>query len=49
MAEALLKQQWEALESSEARRMDLLPVTPAISWDELMLHPAYMHALGLVP
>ena len=49
MAEALLKQQWEALESSEARRLDLLPVTPAIAWDELMIHPAYMHALGLVP
>ena len=49
MAEGLVKQQWEALESSEARRMDLLPVTPAIAWDELMLHPAYMHALGLVP
>ncbi len=49
MAEALLKQQWEALESSEARRLDLLPVIPAIAWDELMLHPAYMHALGLVP
>ena len=49
MAEALLKQQWEALESSEARRLDLLPGTPAIAWDELMLHPAYMHALGLVP
>ncbi|MDP1739914.1 beta-N-acetylhexosaminidase [Polaromonas sp.] len=49
MAEALLKQQWEALESSEARRLDLLPTTPAIAWDDLMLHPAYMHALGLVP
>ena len=49
MAEGLVKQQWEALESSEARRLDLLPVTPAIAWDELMLHPAYMHALGLVP
>ena len=49
MAEALLKQQWEALESSEARRSDLLPVAPATAWDELMLHPAYMHALGLVP
>ena len=49
MAEGLVKQQWEALESSEARRMDLLPVTPVIAWDELMLHPAYMHALGLVP
>ncbi|UUZ71563.1 beta-N-acetylhexosaminidase [Polaromonas sp. P1(28)-8] len=49
MAEALLKGQWEALESSEMRRLDLLPVTPAHEWDELMLHPAYMHAMGLIP
>ena len=49
MAEALLKGQWEALESSELRRLDLLPATPAHEWDELMLHPAYMHAMGLIP
>ena len=48
MAEGLVKGQWEALESSEMRRRDLLPVTPAPTWDELMLHPAYMHAMGLV-
>ena len=48
MAEALLKGEWEALESSEMRRLDLLPVTPAHEWDELMLHPAYMHAMGLI-
>jgi beta-N-acetylhexosaminidase len=49
MAEALLKGRWEALESSELRRLDLLPATPAHEWDELMLHPAYMHAMGLIP
>ena len=49
MAEALRKGQWEALESSELRRLDLLPVTPAHEWDDLMLHPAYMHAMGLIP
>ena len=49
MAEALLRGQWEALESSEIRRLDLLPATPAHEWDELMLHPAYMHAMGLRP
>ncbi len=48
MAEALVKGRWEALESSEMRRLDLLPTTPAHEWDELMLHPAYMHAMGLV-
>ncbi|MEO8023244.1 beta-N-acetylhexosaminidase [Polaromonas sp.] len=49
MTQAQLRQQWEALEASEGRRRDLLPATPAIAWDDLMLHPAYMHALGLVP
>ena len=49
MAEALLKGQWEALESSDMRRLELLPTTPAHEWDELMLHPAYMHAMGLIP
>ncbi len=48
MAEGLVKGQWEALESSETRRLHLLPVTPAPQWDDLMLHPAYMHAMGLV-
>lgn len=49
MTQAQLRQHWEALEASEERRLALLPVTPAIAWDDLMLHPAYMHALGLVP
>ena len=49
MTEALLRGQWEALESSEERRLTLLPTTPAHEWDELMLHPAYMHAMGLIP
>ncbi len=49
MAEALLNGQWEALESSETRRLALLPTTPAHEWHELMLHPAYMHAMSLIP
>ena len=49
MAEALLKGRWEALESSELRRLDLLPTTRSHVWDDLMLHPAYMHAMGLIP
>jgi beta-N-acetylhexosaminidase len=49
LAEAQLKGRWEPLESSELRRLDLLPVTPAHAWDELMVHPAYMHAMGLLP
>jgi beta-N-acetylhexosaminidase len=49
MAEALLKGQWEALEASELRRLALLPQGRAPGWDELMVQPAYMHALGLIP
>ncbi len=49
MTEAQLKGQWEPLESSELRRLDLLPATPAHAWDALMVHPAYMHAMGLIP
>ncbi len=49
LAEAQLKGQWEPLESSELRRRELLPVTPAHGWDDLMVHPAYMHAMGLIP
>ncbi|MDP2031788.1 MAG: beta-N-acetylhexosaminidase [Polaromonas sp.] len=49
MAEAQLKGRWEPLESSELRRLDLLPSTPAHGWDDLMVHPAYMHAMGLIP
>ncbi|MDB5743298.1 MAG: glycoside hydrolase, family 3 domain protein [Polaromonas sp.] len=48
MAEMLLKGQWEALEASELRRLALLPQQPALEWDELMVEPAYMHALGLI-
>jgi beta-N-acetylhexosaminidase len=49
MTEAQLKGQWEPLESSELRRLDLLPTTPAHGWNDLMVHPAYMHAMGLIP
>ena len=49
MSQAQLKGQWEPLESSEARRLALLPSKPAVPWDDLMLEPAYMHAVGLVP
>ncbi len=49
MAEALVRGQWEALEASELRRLALLPKTPAHNWDDLMVEPAYMHALGLIP
>ncbi|MEI7786439.1 MAG: beta-N-acetylhexosaminidase [Betaproteobacteria bacterium] len=49
MSEAQLKGQWQPLEASELRRQALLPVRPALVWDDLMLEPAYLHALGLMP
>ncbi len=49
LTEALLKDRWQALEASEARRRALLPKTQPARWDELMVQPAYMHALSLLP
>ena len=49
MVEAQIKGQWQPLEASDLRRQALLPVTPAADWDALMVQPAYMQALGLVP
>lgn len=49
LTEAQLKGQWQAYEASETRRLALLPMTPAPDWDALMVSPAYMQALGLMP
>lgn len=49
LTEAQLKGQWQALEISEARRLALLPRSPATPWDELMVQPAYMQALDRMP
>lgn len=49
MTEAQLKGQWQALEASEARRRALLPSSAVTPWDELMVQPAYMRALDLLP
>ena len=46
---AQLKNIWQPAEASEERRLALLPATPAPEWDNLMVSPSYMHALGLVP
>jgi beta-N-acetylhexosaminidase len=40
---------WQPSEHSEVRRLALLPETLPIAWDELMLQPAYMQALDLLP
>ncbi len=47
--EALGYGDWVASPDSEARRLDLLPQTAPMTWDELMHHPAYQHALFRLP
>ncbi len=49
LTEAQLKGQWQPLQASEERRMALLPTCRATPWDELMVQPAYMRALDLLP
>jgi beta-N-acetylhexosaminidase len=48
LTEAEVKSQWQADPASEARRRALLPQTPAVAWDDLMVQPAYMHALDWI-
>ncbi len=40
---------WQPSPDGESRRLALLPETLPIPWDELMLQPAYMQALDLLP
>lgn len=40
---------WQPQPDSEARRLDLLPQTAPLPWDELMLHPPYLAALERLP
>ena len=49
LTEAQVKGEWQVSDASELRRRALLPVTPAVEWDALMVQPDYMHALTLVP
>ncbi len=46
---AQLKNEWLPQEQGEERRLALLPATPSPVWDDLMVSPNYMHALGLIP
>ena len=48
LTEALLKGQWQASDASKARRLALLPQTPALQWDDLMVQAAYMQALDWI-
>ena len=49
LTEAQLKSQWQLQESSEERWRALLPASPAPQWDALMVSPAYVQAMGLIP
>ncbi|MBS7807626.1 beta-N-acetylhexosaminidase [Variovorax sp. PCZ-1] len=43
------KRQFTPSEMSEQRRLNLLPQTAPMPWDELMISPAYMQALNQLP
>lgn len=49
LSEALARGAWRQDVDSEGRRLDLLPHTPPLPWDELMHQPAYQHALSRIP
>jgi beta-N-acetylhexosaminidase len=46
---ALEAGRWRLDPDGEARRLELLPRTPPLPWDELMHHPAYLQALERLP
>ncbi|TFZ04063.1 beta-N-acetylhexosaminidase [Ramlibacter humi] len=49
LAAAMKKGQWRPDAAAEQRRLALLPVAPALGWDELMTSPHYMQSLRLLP
>jgi len=49
LQQALEQGRWQADPHSEARRVDLLPQTAPLPWDELMHHPTYQQALERLP
>jgi len=53
LLEGLLKAEadghWQPDPASESRRLDLLPQTVPVAWDELMHSPAYQRALERLP
>ena len=49
LAAAQTAGRWQASSASESRRLALLPETLPQPWDDLMVQPAYMHALDLLP
>jgi beta-N-acetylhexosaminidase len=49
LARAASQGQWQHDPDSEARRLDLLPQTAPLGWDDLMHQAAYQHALERLP
>ncbi|MFM2036297.1 MAG: hypothetical protein RL459_1562 [Pseudomonadota bacterium] len=49
LSESLLKGHWQAQDRSDERRLALLPTAQSPDWDSLMVSPAYMQALDLIP
>jgi beta-N-acetylhexosaminidase len=49
LARAVVQGQWAPSPASEERRQALLPVGPALGWNELMVSARYMQALSLLP
>jgi beta-N-acetylhexosaminidase len=49
LAEAQVKGWWQPNELSEARRLALLPIRPALSWDDLVRSINYQQALACLP
>lgn len=46
LARAQIQGHWQPSPASEARRLALLPSSPALAWDDLMRQPAYLRALA---
>ena len=49
LADAQARGRWQPQADSEARRLELLPQSPPLPWDELMHQAAYQHALERLP
>ena len=49
LVDAIAAGRWQPDPASEARRLDLLPLSPPLPWDVLMRDPAYQRALERLP
>jgi beta-N-acetylhexosaminidase len=49
LADEAARGHWQPDPDSEQRRLQLLPASPPLAWDDLMHDPAYQHALERLP